>query len=77
MTLSGGHRRTDRRLGRVDGGRHRRQVGLRRQRDLGAHQELVGAQVLGADVDQPVDVVGLLERGADRRVLLSWWRPRR
>ena len=40
------------------------------QRDLRANQQLVGTQVLGAQVDHAVDVVGLLERGPNGLVLV-------
>ena len=38
---------------------------MRRERDLGGDQQLVGTQVLGAEVDDPVDVLGALQGGAD------------
>ena len=50
---------------------------MRRERDLGGDQQLLGTQVLGAEVDDPVDVLGALEGGADGLILFRWWRPPR
>ena len=46
------------------------QVGRRCQCDLRAHKQFIRAQILTAQVDYAVDLVGLLERGPDRPVLV-------
>ena len=50
------------RLGGVDGRQPRRQVGLGASAIFAATRSLLGAEVLGPEVDHPVDVLGLLQR---------------
>ena len=73
----GRHGGTHPRLGGVDGGGHGGQVGIWRAARSSRHQHLVGAEVLGPEVDQPVDVGGPLQAPGGWPRPRRGWRPRR